>query len=124
MIINSNNSNKTCSPTLIQWNCRGIRVNYEELQHLSTSHNPKIVCLQKTFLKESNTIKLKNYTLYNHFKKDGNRASSSVLILVRNHISQHQIHIDTELQAIAVKATLHNPNKHLQHLHPTTRRHK
>ena len=54
-----------------------------------------------------NTIKLKNYTLYNNFKKDGNRASSGVSILARNDIPQHQIHIDTELQAIVVKATLH-----------------
>ena len=98
---------KTRSPTLIQWNCRGIRANYEELQHLLTSNIPKIVCLQETFLKESNTIKFKNYTPYNPFKKDGNRASGGVSILVRNDISQHQIRIDTELQAIDVKATLH-----------------
>ena len=86
IIINSNNSNKTRSPTLIQWNCRGIRANYEELQHHLTSHNPKIVCFQETFLKESNTIKFKNYALYNHFKKDENRASGGVSILVRNDI--------------------------------------
>ena len=74
-----------------------------------TSHNPKIVCLQETFQKESNTIKFKNNTLYNHFKKDGNGASGGVPILIRNDISQHQIPTDTELQAIAVKATQHKP---------------
>ena len=84
VIIISNNANKIGSPTLIQWNRRVIWVNYEELQHLWTSYNPKIVCLQETFLKESNTIKFKNYQLYNHFKKDGNRASSGVSILISN----------------------------------------
>ena len=60
-------------------------------------------------MKESNTIKFKNYTLYNNFKKYGNRASEGVLIQVRNDMPQHQIHIDIELQAIAVKATLQKP---------------
>ena len=45
--------------TILQWNCRGIRVNYEELQQLLTNRNPKIVCLQETFLKESSSIKFK-----------------------------------------------------------------
>ena len=50
-INSNNNSNKTRSPTLKGWNCRRI--------HLLTSHNPKIVCLQETFQKESNTINFK-----------------------------------------------------------------
>ena len=106
IIVNSNkNSNKTRSPTFISWKWRGIRTNYEELQHLLTSHNPKIICLQETFLKKSNTIKFKNYTLYNHVKKDWNKASGCVSILVSNYIPQH----DFELQAIPVKATIHKP---------------
>ena len=68
--------------------------------------NPKIVCLQETFLKETSSINFKHYQLYNHFKKNKNKASGGVLILVRKDISQHQINIDSELQAIAVKATL------------------
>ena len=109
IIINSNNSNERRSPTLIHWNCRGIRANYEEFQHFLTSCNPKIVCLQETFLKESNRIKFKHYQLYNHLKKDGNRAFGGISILVRKYTPQHQIHIDSELRAIAVKVTLRKP---------------
>ena len=49
----------------LQWNCRGIRANYEELQQLLTNHNPKIACLQETFLKESSSIKFEQYHPYN-----------------------------------------------------------
>ena len=88
-MINSNNSNKTRSPIFIHWNCKEIRTNYEELQHFLTSHNPKIVFHQKTFLKESNTMKFKRYQLYNNFKKGANRVTEGVSILVRKAIPQH-----------------------------------
>ena len=95
--------------TIIQWNCRGIRTNYEDLQQLLTNHNPQIVCLQETFLKESSSIKFKQYYPYNYLNKGGNRVSGGVLILVRKDIPQSQIHVDTNLQGIVVKATLHKP---------------
>ena len=40
---------------ILQWNCRGIRANYEELLLLLNKSNPKIVCLQKTFLHKTKT---------------------------------------------------------------------
>ena len=68
-----------------------------------------MVCLQETFCKETNPINFKHYQLYNHIKKDGNRASGGVSILVRKDIPQHKINIDTELQMITVKATQRKP---------------
>ena len=93
--------------TILQWNCRGIRANYEGLQQLLMNHNPKIVFLQETFLKESSAIKFKQYHPYNHFNKT-ETVSGDVLIQVRKDIPQSQIHVDTDPQAIIVKATLHN----------------
>ena len=89
--------NETQNNTILQWNCREIQANYEELQQLLTNHNPKIAYLQETFLKESSSIKFKQYHPYNHFNKDGNRASEGVSVLVRKVIPQSQIHIDTDL---------------------------
>ena len=86
-----------------------LQRNFKALQQLLLNHNPKIACLQETFLKESSSIKFKQYHLYNHFNKGGNRASGGVSILVRKDIPQSQIHIDTNLQAIVVKATLYKP---------------
>ena len=38
--------------TIIQWNCRGLRANYDELQLLLNDYDPAVVCLQETYLKE------------------------------------------------------------------------
>ena len=58
-------------------------------------------------IKENNQINLNNYQAYNHLHKDGLRASVGVSILVRKDVPQNQISIDSDLQAIAVKVTLH-----------------
>ena len=41
------------SNKILHWNCRGNRANYEELLLLN-KYNPKVVCLQETFLKDKN----------------------------------------------------------------------
>ena len=48
---------KKMTKTIIQWNCRGIKANHEELLLLLKKYNPKIVCLQETFLKDINYYK-------------------------------------------------------------------
>ena len=93
--------------SILQWNCRGIRANYEELLILLDKYDPKVVCFQETFLKYTNHLKIKNYNSYNYLHKDGHRASGGVSILVRKDIPQHQITIDSELQVTAVKTTFH-----------------
>ena len=48
--------------TLIQWNCRGFRSNYEEILNLLNDNSAAILCLQETFLKDSDIINIRNYT--------------------------------------------------------------
>ena len=92
------------SNKILQWNCRGIRANYEELLLLLNKFNPKVVCLQEAFLKDKNQLHIKHFLSYNHLYKDGHRVSAGISILVRKDIPQSQIHVDTDLQA-----TLHKP---------------
>ena len=56
--------------TLIQWNCREIWANYEELQQLLTIYNLKLVCFQETFLKDTNQLNIKNYRQFSHIKTE------------------------------------------------------
>ena len=72
-------------------------------------YNPKIVCLQETFLKDINHLQIKNFQSYHYIHKDGQRPSRGFSIPVRKDVPQHQININSELQVIAVKATLHKP---------------
>ena len=74
------------SNKIIQWNCRGIRAKYEELFLFLNKYNPKVVCLQETFLKDKNQLNIKHFHLHNHHYKDGDRASEDVPILVRKDI--------------------------------------
>ena len=93
---------------IIQWNCRGIRANYEELLLLLNKYNLKVVCIQGTFLKDKNQLNIKHFQSYNHLYKDRYRTSGGVSIIVWKDILQQQININSELQVI-VKTTLHKP---------------
>lgn len=92
---------------IIQWNCRGIRSNYNELLILISLFNPAIVCLQETFLQNNNHFKTPNYEQYNYFHNTGLRANGGTSILVRNNIPQSNFSVKTNLQAITTQVTLH-----------------
>ena len=46
------------SNKILQWNYRGIRANYEELLLPLNKYNPKVICLQETFLKDKNQLNI------------------------------------------------------------------
>ena len=92
---------------IIQWNCRGLKPNINELHLQIATLCPALLCLQETFLKQNDNINIKNYEQYNYTHDTGNRASGGTSILIRNDIPQSKINLDTKLQTIAIKATLH-----------------
>ena len=87
---------------LIQWNCRGLKANFNELLLLLTGLCPSIICLQETFLKPTDNLNIRGYTLYNHIHQSGDSS-----IVVNNSVPQSLIPLNTHLQAVAVKVTLH-----------------
>ena len=44
---------------IIQWNCRGLKPNYNEESLLISEYNPSVFCFQETFLKPDDNISLK-----------------------------------------------------------------
>lgn len=92
---------------IIQWNCRGLKANLNDLLLLITNYQPMVICLQETSLKANDKIKIKDYSQYNYIHEAQQRASGGVSILIRNDIPQSKIPLETKLQAVAVKATLH-----------------
>ena len=93
--------------TIIQWNCRGLRANYDELQLLLNDNDPAVVCLQETYLKESNNVTFRNYNLINKFAVGDGRGTGGNTIIINNRCPSRQIHLTTNLHAIAVSVTLH-----------------
>lgn len=97
------------STSFIQWNCRGIKGNYEELKSLLYDNKPIAVCLQETLLKDSDNISFKGYDIYNKTvisPADG-RATGGSSILVRKDTPHKLINLDSPLQAVAVTISTH-----------------
>ena len=96
------------STFLMQWNIRGLRANYASgLQPLIHTHNPQIICLQETKL--SNTYDINKYKSYHHINNNNLIAAGGSSIFVRSNLLQRHIPLTTDLQAVAVRITSHQP---------------
>ena len=65
------------------------------------------MCLQETFLKDSDNIPVRGFNLYHKCQETENRASGGVSILVNENVPQSIVTLNTNLQAVAVKVTAH-----------------
>lgn len=93
--------------SIIQWNCRGFRANFDEIGCMVQDLNPSVFCLQETFLKPPNSFKLRNYHMYNTYGNIAHdRATGGSSILVKNGIIHTHIALNTNLQATAVRLNL------------------
>ena len=80
--------------------------NFDELSILIVKHNPLAVCVQETFLKDTDNITVRGFNIYHKFQETENRASGDVSILVNENIPQSIITLNTNLQAVAVKTII------------------
>ena len=95
--------------SIIQWNCRGLKINLVEISLLIQAFLPVAFCLQETHLKEDDTVNVKNYSLYTTRVRKDERAAGGSSILVINNIIHSQISLKTNLQAVAVRISLQKP---------------
>ena len=89
--------------TLIQWNCRGLKANFNEILLLLSTFSPSVICLQET----SDNISLKHYTMFNCISKNIDKAAGGSSIVVNDKVPHSPVKLDTPLQAVAVRVTLH-----------------
>ena len=102
----------TMAQNFIQWNCRGLKSNYEEISLLINDNNPVANCLQETFLKDSDTCSFRYHSIYNKIFKEGDKAQGGVTVIVNNNIPHIQIPVNSTLQAVVVRLSLkknHHP---------------
>ena len=90
---------------IIQWNCRGLNANRSDLELLAQKYNPVAICLQET--KVNGPLSFKGHVEY--FKLGTTdtigRAHGGVAVYVKEGFPQSLIHLQTTLQAVAVKIT-------------------
>ena len=51
---------------IIQWNCRGLKSNYNEILLLLSLLSPSVFCLQETFLKTDDQLNIRDFITYNY----------------------------------------------------------
>jgi len=92
----------------MQWNMRGLQANSEELSSLLSQYHPKAVCIRETLLCSNKTACFKNYSYYDIPAVENNSSlHAGVAILIKNSTPHQQLHINTGLDDIAVRATCH-----------------
>ena len=55
--------------TIVQWNCRGFRNNFNGISILAHDLNPAAFCLQETYYKNTDTQVLRLFDMYNCYAK-------------------------------------------------------
>ena len=63
--------------------------------------SPSVICLQETFLKQSDNISFRDFNMFNYIYPDGQRAS-----MVKSSVPHSQFDLNSNLQAVAVNVTL------------------
>ena len=94
------------SNNILQWNCLNIKANFEELTLLVNQQKPVAVCLQETFLQDSDKFQLKYHFCYLKNFTDNDKASEGVAVIVNNSVPHHFVKLETTLQAVAVTISL------------------
>ena len=89
-----------------QWNCRGLKPNYNEVSLLISEYQPSVFCFQETFLKTDDNISLKGYNIYNPVHNDCLGPSGGVSIFVKSSFPQIKIDLQTEQDATALSVTV------------------
>ena len=92
---------------ILQWNCRGIKANYENLELLISELNPKIICLQETFLKPTDSLNFENYSSIHQMMDNPRKASGGTSIFVRKDIPFSILNINSNIQNTCCSISLH-----------------
>ena len=74
------------------------KANYENLELLILELNPKIICLQETFLKPTDSLNFENYSSVHKMMDNHRKASGGTSILVRKDIPFSIFNINSNIQ--------------------------
>ena len=94
---------------VLQWNIRGLRTNSVELSLLTQQLCPHVICLQETKLPDGNDYPRNGYTGYHQYFTENQIASGGTSIYVNRQIPSSRIPLNTSLQAVAARVSLHRP---------------
>ena len=94
------------SNSIVRWNCRGFRANFEELSLLTKEYKPVAICLQETFLRETDRCSFKNYSCYYTSSGNAERACGGTALLINSAVPHMPLSLNTNLQATAASLSI------------------
>ena len=98
------------SKFLVQWNCRGLRANFDEIQILIQKFQPVLFSLQETQISDTCSVNLRQYSHFSITPPTGDaRPHGGASLFIRNNIPHSQIKLNTTLQAVAATISWHRP---------------
>lgn len=90
--------------SLLQWNCRGVRCNYDDICTLLEEHQPHLFCLQETLLNNTHKNLFKHYNVFRKDRVGG--TGGGVAIIANSGVIVKELILNTPLEAVAVRAQL------------------
>ena len=96
--------------SLLQWNCRGLRANFNELLILIQNHNPVAIALQELAIPHSYSFQNRHYSLFSSLPlPSGTRSHGGAGILIRRNIPHSPLPLNNSLQAVACRISIPQP---------------
>ena len=95
------------APLLMQWNCRGLLKNLDDIEFLLEEHRPQVLCLQETHLNANNTNFLRRYQVFRKDRPNSIASAGGVALVLPTEVSSTEVHLYTPLEAVAVRVLLH-----------------
>lgn len=72
---------------IVHWNVRGLLRNLDDVKELLHKLNPKVLCVQETHLKPTQTGFLPQYTIFRKDHDEANTSSGGVAIIIdKSHV--------------------------------------
>lgn len=91
---------------ILQWNCRGLLSNLDDIHDLFEENNATCFCLQETYLNPQNPNPFRRYNIFRKDRVQTARASGGVAIIVPLTVPARGISLVTDLEAVAVQICL------------------
>lgn len=91
---------------VLQWNCRGLLSNLDDIHDLFEENNATCFCLQETYLNPQNPNPFRRYNIFRKDRVQTARASGGVAIIVPLTVPARGISLVTDLEAVAVQICL------------------
>ena len=88
---------------ILQWKCRGIKPNHQDLQSTIRWRNPFIVCLQETKIAPTMACSIKGYAVFRQDVPSTTIAHGGVLLAVHHSLPARPLLLSSPLQQARIQ---------------------